>query len=95
MPVPPFPARGSERLRVVIFETMDRFSDGEEPAAAMHAAALAWKAGREEGLDCPGCALEHADQPIPQAIRAGYGHYNFHLDDSPRTAARRALSDLS
>lgn len=53
MPVPPFPARESEQLRSLVSETMDRFSDGEEPAAAMHAAALAWKAGRQEGLDCP------------------------------------------
>ncbi len=81
MPVPPFPARGSEQLRALVFEAMDRFGDGEEPAAAMFAAAIAWRAGRQEGARCPGCALEHAEQPIPRAVRAGLGRYSFQLND--------------
>jgi len=81
MPAPPFPARESEQLRALVFEAMDRFDDGEEPAAAMFAAAIAWRAGRQEGSRCPGCALEHADQPIPRAVRAGLGRYSFQLGD--------------
>ena len=80
MPAPPFPARGSGRLREIVSETMARFGDDEEPAAAMYAAALGWRLGRQEGLDCPGCALALADQPIPRAIRAGRGQYSFQLD---------------
>jgi hypothetical protein len=81
MPTPPFPARESEQLRALVSETMARFQDGEEPAAAMFAAAIAWQAGRQEGSRCPGCALEHADQPIPRAVRGGQGRYSFQLDD--------------
>lgn len=80
MPVPPFPERESRELREIVSETMARFRDGEEPAAAMYAAALGWRLGRQQGLDCPGCALALADQPIPRAIRAGQGHYSFQLD---------------
>ena len=80
-PRPPFPARESEPLRALVFAAMDRFEDGEEPAAAMFAAAIAWRAGRQEGARCPGCALEHADQPIPRAVRAGLGRYSFQLDE--------------
>jgi hypothetical protein len=81
MPAPPFPRDDSAELRAIVDEVMRRFADGEEPAAAACAAALGWRAGRQAGLDCPGCALENADQPIARAIRAGAGEYRFHRLD--------------
>jgi hypothetical protein len=87
MPVPPYPSRDSEALREILAEAMDRFGDDEEPAVALFAAALGWRAGRQEGLDCTGCALIHADQPIARAIRDGTGRYEFHLGRrAPRPA---------
>jgi hypothetical protein len=83
MPAPPFPPRDSDQLRAIVDEVMRRFAAGEEPAAAACAAALGWRAGRQAGLDCPGCALENADQPLARAIRAGAGEYRFH--DTGRT----------
>src|SRR5512134_3208300 len=64
MPAPPFPPRDSAELSAIVAEVMGRFGAGEEPAAAACAAALGWQAGRQAGLDCPGCALENADQPL-------------------------------
>ena len=61
MPVLPFSARDHEQLRAIVADTMDRFADGEEPAAAAYALALGWQAGRREGFDCPGYALVHAE----------------------------------
>ncbi len=83
MPSPPFPPRDSDELRAIVDAVMRRFAPGEEPAAAASAAALGWQAGRQAGLDCPGCALENADQPLARAIRAGAGEYRFH--DTGRT----------
>ena len=84
MPAPPYPPRESAALRAILHEVMGRFGSGEEPGAALCAAARGWQAGRQAGLDCPGCALENADQPVARAIRAGRGEYRFHPDDALR-----------
>jgi hypothetical protein len=86
MPSPPFPPRDPDALGTIVGEAMDRFSVDEAPAAALYAGALGWQAGRQAGLDCPGCTLENADQPIPRAIRAGRGQYRFHLQPADRGA---------
>ena len=57
MPAPPFPPRDSDQLCAIVEEVMRRFAAGEEPAAATCALALGWRAGRQAGLDCPGCGL--------------------------------------
>jgi hypothetical protein len=70
MPAPPFPARDDPRLREIIASAND-YSEGEEPAAVMAAAAAAWRAGRQAGLDCTGCALPLSSTPLAQQIRGG------------------------
>jgi hypothetical protein len=76
MPAPPFPARDDERLREIIAIAGD-YSKGEEPAAVMAAAAAAWRAGRQDGLDCPGCALPKSSTRLAQQIRGGHTTIEF------------------
>lgn len=58
------------RLGEIIASARD-YSEGEEPAAVMAAAAAAWRAGRQEGLDCTGCALPLSSTPLAQQICRG------------------------
>src|SRR5262245_45413927 len=49
MPAAPFPDPTDRRLRQIIVEALERFDEGEEPAAVAFAAALGWKQGRAAG----------------------------------------------
>ena len=78
MPKPPFPDPDDERMPGIIEEALARFSEGEEPGAIAFAAALGWQAGRNAGLDCPGCAPEGHQDPLARAMRAGTAEMRFH-----------------
>jgi hypothetical protein len=75
---PPFPSPDDEQMPGILEETLERFSEGEEPGAIAFAAALGWQAGRNAGLDCPGCAPESHQDPLARAMRAGTAEMRFH-----------------
>lgn len=81
MPAAPFPDPHDRRLGQIIKESVERFGDGEEPAAVAFAAALGWKQGREAGQECTGCAPEGHDHPAARAMRSGAGEVEFRLAD--------------
>ncbi len=85
MPHPPFPDPRDERLQRILREVGERFEAGEEPAAIAYAAALGWRAGRQAGLDCPGCAPEGFEHPMSRAMRSGRIDISFReTPESPR-----------
>ena len=71
MSAPPFPRADSGELAAIVQWTADTFREGEDEGAAAAAAGVAWRYGRQEGLDCPGCCLPHAGNQLAQDIRAG------------------------
>ena len=78
MPNPPFPGPDNERMPGILEETLGRFSEGEEPGAIAFAAALGWQAGRNAGLDCPGCAPESHQDPLARSMRTGTAEMRFY-----------------
>lgn len=82
MPASPFPDPHDRRVTAIIVETLERFGDGEEPAAVAFAAALGWQQGRSAGAACPGCAVEGWQNPSAQAMRAGTAHLVFQIPGS-------------
>jgi hypothetical protein len=89
--VPPFPdpAGDGERLAAVVAIARERADDGvSEIAAIVIAAGLAWDLGWQQGLECKGCAIEHADGPFAQAMRRGEIGISFvPMLSTPKTGA--------
>jgi hypothetical protein len=72
-PTPPYPdpADPSGRLNAIVDEALTRFDDTHEIDLLTFTAALAWRAGIEEGADCQGCAVAGASDPVIRAARSG------------------------
>jgi len=89
--VPPFPdpASDGERLEAVLAIARERAEDGgSEVAAMVVAAGLAWELGWQRGLECEGCAVEHADGPFARAMRRGEIGISFApILSAPKTGA--------
>lgn len=52
-------------------EALARFGSAHEIDLLTFTAALAWRAGLEEGGDCEGCAVAGANDPVIRAARNG------------------------
>lgn len=80
MPDAPFPDPSDRRLKQIIEETETRFAgEKEEAAAVCFAAALGWQAGRQAGMDCPGCATVGWDTVEAKALRGGTAEVLFRM----------------
>ena len=73
LPSPPYPdpADPSGDLSAIVDEALTRFDDTHEIDLLTFTAALAWRAGIEEGADCEGCAVAGANDPVIRAARNG------------------------
>ena len=71
MPEPPFPDPNDQQLHQIVEETMRRFREGEEPAAAAFAAALGWQAGRATAGSFRRTGGRHAARPAQSECGCG------------------------